>query len=291
MSLPCRPWRCAVRLRRYQDVIARNVEWLEETQIKNGPPDRKGGWSYPAPAGWSVAGDASNSQFALLALYEAGRAAEADPVHIHVTIRRETWERVRNYWINNQTTNDGAWGYTSSGRHRQHDLCGHRLAGDRRRRAARARRQGDRRPDRRLLSGLLGRPGPDRPRPGLAGEALHRPGQSALVAPSAASGITIISTGWSVPDGSPRGKIGEYDWYREGASVPGPGHRHGRLGKLVERQRPLRRQRDIATSLALLFLSKGRWPVLMAKVQYRSPGPAAGTGTSTGTATATTSTT
>ena len=28
---------------------------------------------------------------------------------------------------------------------------------------------------------------------------------------------------------------------------------------------------DIATSLALLFLSKGRWPVLMAKVQYRSP--------------------
>ncbi len=27
---------------------------------------------------------------------------------------------------------------------------------------------------------------------------------------------------------------------------------------------------DIATSLALLFLSKGRWPVLMAKVQYGS---------------------
>ena len=33
---------------------------------------------------------------------------------------------------------------------------------------------------------------------------------------------------------------------------------------------------DIATSLALLFLSKGRWPVLMAKVQYRSRSPAPG---------------
>ena len=29
-----------------QLIIARNVEWLEDSQVKSGPADRKGGWSY-----------------------------------------------------------------------------------------------------------------------------------------------------------------------------------------------------------------------------------------------------
>src|SRR5208283_2642225 len=84
-----------------QDVIAQNVQWLEGSQIKSGPPDSKGGWSYNAmPGERIVVADGSNSQFALLALYEAGRAAESG--QINVTISRETWERVRNYWAYNQ---------------------------------------------------------------------------------------------------------------------------------------------------------------------------------------------
>ncbi len=72
-----------------------------------------------------------------------------------------------------------------------------------------------------------------------------------------------------------RRKIGEYDWYREGAS-----YLVQAIGTVVSRSSwkgsgHAEDNEDIATSLALLFLSKGRWPVLMAKVQYRPAGPAA----------------
>ena len=71
-----------------------------------------------------------------------------------------------------------------------------------------------------------------------------------------------------------RRKIGEYDWYREGAS-----YLVQAIGTVVSRSSwkgggHAEDNEDIATSLALLFLSKGRWPVLMAKVQYRLALPA-----------------
>ena len=123
--------------------------------------------------------------------------------------------------------------------------------------------------------------------------ALHRPGQSARRRPpAAASGITIISTGWSGPDGSPRGARsastigiakGPPTWSRP--SAPSSREVRGKAAAYAEDNE------DIATSLALLFLSKGRWPVLMAKVQYRSPQPGRWGRTSIGIATATTSTT
>ena len=56
--------------------IKRNVVWLQENQITDGP--RKGAWSYPGGNG-----DNSNSQFALLALYEAsGRSTPRTGVHV-----------------------------------------------------------------------------------------------------------------------------------------------------------------------------------------------------------------
>ena len=70
---------------------------------------------------------------------------------------------------------------------------------------------------------------------------------------------------------SARRKIGEHDWYREGARflVRAIGTRTQdpcwQGSGFAESDHP-----DIATSLALLFLSKGRWPALMAKVQYGS---------------------
>ena len=88
-----------------------------------------------------------------------------------------------------------------------------------------------------------------------------------------------------------RRKIGEYDWYREGAN-----YLVQAIGTVVSRSSWKGRghaetDEDLATSLALLFLSKGRWPVLMAKVQYGSPRSGRWSRTSIGTATATTSTT
>src|ERR1051325_4150843 len=57
---------CAAEPKRDMLLIRRNAQWLQSHQIKDGP--RKGAWSYPGPGG-----DSSNSQFAVLALYEAQR--------------------------------------------------------------------------------------------------------------------------------------------------------------------------------------------------------------------------
>ena len=206
MSFPCKPWSFAVRLLPTTRTSSPTTcNGWKRPRSRDGPADRKGGWSYGEMPGRTVAGDGSNSQFALLALYEAGRVAETGQIQRHHPPRDLG---TRPQLLDQQP----ARGRRLLGllqahaRHRQHDLCRHFLAGDCRRRAPRARRQSDRRPDRRLLSGPLGRPGPDRPGHRLAAAALHRPGQSARRRPpAAASGITIISTAWSAPDGSPRG--------------------------------------------------------------------------------------
>ena len=207
-----------------QDVIGHNVEWLEETQLKGGPPDRKGGWSYGAmPGERSGAGDGSNSQFALLALYEAGRAAEAG--QIHVTIHRETWERIRTIGSTTSAmTEPTAPGVTTRpARHRQHDLCRHCRAGDLRRRPPRTRRQ---RSTATQIDGCYRAASEDQDRIERGVDWLRRHFTVQSNPPSTptavASGITIISTAWSVPDDSPPGaRSASYDWYREGADLPG----------------------------------------------------------------------
>ena len=76
--------------------IRENARWLEETQIKEGP--RRGAWSYPGIGG----GDNSNSQFALLALYEAERAG--------APVKDETWRLALEYWKSAQNA-DGSFNY------------------------------------------------------------------------------------------------------------------------------------------------------------------------------------
>jgi hypothetical protein len=75
--------------------ITRNVKWLESHQNKEG--QRKGAWSYPGPGG-----DNSNSQFAVLALYDGQR--------VGVEVSRETWTLAQKYWADSQN-DDGSWGY------------------------------------------------------------------------------------------------------------------------------------------------------------------------------------
>ncbi len=50
--------------------IRHNVDWLESSQVKAPGDPRNGAWTY---APMMIGGDNSNSQFALLALYEAER--------------------------------------------------------------------------------------------------------------------------------------------------------------------------------------------------------------------------
>jgi hypothetical protein len=78
-------------------LIRRNVQWLERAQRKEGP--HRGAWGYRQ--GQSQY-DNSNAQFALLALYDAQQAG--------ATVNPETWKQALLYWERTKNA-DGSWGY------------------------------------------------------------------------------------------------------------------------------------------------------------------------------------
>ena len=84
----------------YRKVLAEDARWLLKEQ------QRSGGWGYGPRSAmtrlrpeWT---DASNSQFALLALREAAQAGTPVPL--------QSWARAENYWRRFQNR-DGGWGY------------------------------------------------------------------------------------------------------------------------------------------------------------------------------------
>ena len=80
-------------------LIRRNVRWLENIQIQEGP--NKGAWSYPD---YGSGGDKSNTRFAMLALHEARQAG--------VDVSKRTWRLALKHWIETQNA-DGSWSYRS----------------------------------------------------------------------------------------------------------------------------------------------------------------------------------
>jgi len=244
---------CTARPKQDFPLIQRNVKWLEQTQIRDG--QRSGAWSYPR-----AEGDNSNSQFAVLALNEAQRAGAA--------VNRATWRRAADYWQRVQNL-DGSWGYQPGRSGTGSMTCAGvaaivitsgKLSG------SDASVTGQQieccRPettDASLERGLgwLGRNFSVQRNPGMSG---------------------FGATWWyyylygveRVGRMTARRFLGRHDWYREGAEV------------LVGNQDPLsglwkgkghaEDDPHIATSLALLFLSKGRRPVLIAKVRHGQTG-------------------
>ena len=231
-------------------ILERNVEWLELAQVKQGPGS--GSWSYGQNRGIGM-GDNSNSQYALLALHEASRAG--------IRVRDETWVRAQQYWVACGNT-DGSWGYTlgNAGGSGSMTCAGigsvwitseHIGTPD-----ARATRDsvsccGGGSTPRVLEKGLdwLGRRFSVTQNPGTGGETwlfyylygLERVGRFTA-----------------------RRYIGEHDWYLEGAQMFVA--TQDRLsGKFVAN-----RIEDsiVATSFALLFLAKGRRPVIVAKSRH-----------------------
>ncbi|MDX1965286.1 MAG: DUF4159 domain-containing protein [Pirellulales bacterium] len=79
--------------------IKKHALWLQENQAKN--ENTRGAWAYDRPTGRP---DNSNSQFALLGLYEATRA------DVGVNISPATWKNSLDYWKKSQNE-DGSWGY------------------------------------------------------------------------------------------------------------------------------------------------------------------------------------
>jgi hypothetical protein len=260
-----------------QDLIRANAEWLQEWQIKDhGANDRRGGWSYgenPVGPQGARQGDGSNSQFALLALYEAARAAEKH--HLHIKISRETWELARNYWIVNQRESDGGWGYyktmdptgsmTCAGISSL-VICSDMLH------EPDAKVSGD------SIDGCFRASSEDRERINKGIDWLRRYFSVQANPPSAAGNVRLWHYYYlygleRAGRLSARRKIGEHDWYREGSYHLVHTINADLLNSSWRGSGFAETDPDITTSLALLFLSKGRWPALMGKVQFgRSEG-------------------
>ena len=91
---------------KYRREIAKDVEWLVRMQVGKTGGRNAGGWSYGHAPGTGA--DASNSQFALLALHEAGL----------IGVKRtpqENWELALQYWLKCFDQRTGGFYYTAGG--------------------------------------------------------------------------------------------------------------------------------------------------------------------------------
>lgn len=226
-------------------LINRNARWIEKHQMQQNP--ERGSWGYPMGGG-----DNSNAQFALLGLHEAERAG--------ISVREQTWRLAKMHWEESQQP-DGAWGYKMGQKGTGSMTC----AG---------------------IASMI-----------ITSGAVRKPGASVVGAkivccgcdrgPDDARierGIQWLARNFSVARNpgygdlwslyylygvervgrlSARRFIGEHDWYREGADylVTNLGTGDYWVGRGAAESNPL-----VATSMALLFLSKGRRPILISKL-------------------------
>ncbi len=250
-------------------LIRRNVEWLEGAQIHSGW--YQGAWSYfgrKAGSGGDETGDNSNSQFALLALYEAQR--------VGVLAGDQTWLLAKQYWAKCQNKDDGSWGYkreipngtgsmTCAGITSLAIACDRaemsdvQVVDDRIECCAPRKADNDDAFDR-IDRGVewLGHNFSVRHNPGSFANWLYY-----LYGLERTGRLTARRF---LPLSSKPGQPARADWYREGAEylIQTQDAMSGFwTGKASWEAKPV-----IGTCFALLFLSKGRWPVLLGKLQF-----------------------
>jgi hypothetical protein len=237
----------------YKPRIRRNVEWLELTQIKAGP--NEGAWSYPG-----AGGDNSNAQFALLALHEAELAG--------VAVSRETWTRAKAYWEGCQNPN-GSWGYhkgmEGTGSMTCAGIAALIITSDR-----------FRQPNAKVEGGQVLCCQPNDANTGRIDQGLQWLSRNFSVTTNPP--LTHVGQPWllyylygleRVGRLTSQRFIGGHDWYREGAQ-----HLVGsqdNMSGFWTGSGPVEADKVMGTSLALLFICKGRRPVLMAKLQHSLP--------------------
>ena len=234
-------------------ILERNVAWLEQAQVKQGPT--QGSWSYDQKRGGG-AGDNSNSQFALLALHEAARAG--------VRVKDDTWLRAQGYWVGCANP-DGSWGYTIGNLGGSGSMTSAGIASV----WITAEHVGA--PDARAGDGAVsccgGGGSPD-----VLERGIKWLGRSFSVEENPGTGgqtwLYYYLYGLErVGRFTARRFIGEHDWYLEGAEmfVRVQDRLTGRFNA------PRLEDPVVATSFALLFLAKGRRPVIVAKSR-QAPG-------------------
>lgn len=248
---------CAAEPKKHLFQIRQNVKWLEDSQIATGVS--KGGWSYPSPAAGN--GDPSNSQFALLALYEAER--------IGIKVNERTWRLALQYWQGTQNP-DGSWGYTRGSSGTGSMTC----AGI----SSLVIASGElNRGDAEVIEGQVHCCGEQQTNDRID-KALQWLEHNFSVNTNPSSGsrgergnLLYYMYGLErVGRMTARRFIGKHDWYREGAD------------KLVRDQDKLsgywqgtglaETNKEIGTSLGLLFMAKGRRPLLVAKAKHGPEG-------------------
>lgn len=238
-------------------ILRRNVRWLAKHQIRQGP--MHGAWAYPQGSG-----DASNSQFAALALHEAAL--------VGVDVSDEVWEAALGYWRRAQNPN-GSWGYTTRGNAGRGSMTCAGIASvviaqfhlDQ---SDAVMKSGDCACERQAESKIV-RDGLEwmgryfavshHPSEDLRGDAFHfyylygveRVGR-------------MTAQRFFVNDRARGGAPARHDWYREGADyLVGKQSTNGAWkGDIQFLNHP-----HVQTSLGLLFLSKGRRPVLISKLE------------------------
>ncbi len=257
---------CLADPERFRPAIEANVAWLVERQMKT-QNDHNGGWSYVGANQESERSDNSNSQFALLALYEAEL--------VGVEIDDEVWDRAEAYWARMQNE-DGSWGYRASPLNPAGNPSGYgtgsmTCAGIASlaicsgvREAARAKVEGERV----LCCQEVEDDAAIRISRGLNWLGKHF---SVQTNPGHASGTDSYFFYYlygleRVGRLTANRFVGKSDWYREGAEVLL--RRKGVLSQFWNAQKDLAGNTCVSTSFALLFLSKGRWPLLVSKLKY-----------------------
>ncbi len=249
---------CRADPERDEHLIRRNVGWLQKNQIHNGP--NTGAWAYPEGGG-----DNSNSQFALLALHEAERTLLAlRDTERGTPFNRSTWRLAKAHWERCQNP-DGSWGYTlgagGSGSMTCAGITSLVIANDKIDEGD-ARVQGNRI--------LCCQPSETRDEPVERGLRWLAESFSVTRNPGGRGQVWYLYYMYGlerVGRLTNRRLIGEHDWYREGADhlikmKGGPLSDHW-TGQNFEGNNAC-----LSTGFALLFLSKGRWPVLMSKLKY-----------------------
>ncbi|MBN2477412.1 MAG: DUF4159 domain-containing protein [Pirellulales bacterium] len=239
---------CKAGAANYNLLISRNVKWLQSKQITTGL--RTGAWGYP-----EANGDNSNSQFALLALNEAER--------VGVAVSGQTWRLAKAYWEDCQNA-DGSWGYykgvAGTGSMTSAGIASLVITGGKVR-ASNAKASGDR-------IQCCGQSEGENER---VERALRWLGRNFSVSrnPGSPGSTWLLYYLYGVERVgrlTAQRFLGGHDWYRAGADWlihsqdnlsgywKGTGHAE---------DNPL-----VATSLSLLFLSKGRRPPLLAKLKH-----------------------
>lgn len=229
-------------------ILERNVRWLEKSQTADGPA--AGAWSYGANRG---GGDNSNSQFAILGLHEAERAG--------VRVEPLVWKLAERYW-NGCQRGDGSWGYTAGGGNGTGSMTCAGIA------SVWITAEHTERPDARLVEGGVSCcGGGSSPKPLEQGLRWLARNFSVTENPSTGSQTWLFYYLYGlerVGRFTARRFIGTHDWYLEGAEM---------FVKVQDQLSGSFRNRGVedpvvATSFALLFLAKGRRPVVIAKSRH-----------------------